>query len=182
MKFNEIPLYILIHSYSKYKVEESWSRSRSLFFFFMAESEPESTWSFLVESEPIISKHPEPSLFYTSDSAALFRWIWIFPVNLVTFEEFIFCASFVTSLANITRKLKIGKIWDMIFHSLQHIAHLLCRGAFVIWGFSRWSFCRRGFCRRGFWHAFITNTYGGGVGVIAVCTFWCENKQILNLA
>ena len=33
----------------------------------------------------------------------------------------------VTSLATITQKLKIGKIWYMIFYLFQYIAHLLCR-------------------------------------------------------
>ena len=28
---------------------------------------------------------------------------------------------------SITRKVKIGKIWIMIFHSIQHILHLLCK-------------------------------------------------------
>ena len=38
-----------------------------------------------------------------------------------------FLASLVTSWATISQKIKLGKIWNRIFHSFQHIAHLLCK-------------------------------------------------------
>ena len=54
--------------------------------------------------------------------------IRIFPVKLATSEEnLIFCTSFWTFWTAKTHKLKIGKIWDIIFHSFLHIAHLLCK-------------------------------------------------------
>ena len=57
-----------------------------------------------------------------------------FSVNLATSEDFS-CVSFVTSLAPISQKLEFGKIWDIIFNSFQHIAHLLCKdGHFWGWG------------------------------------------------
>ena len=56
------------------------------------------------------------------------RSILIFPENLAAFEEnLIFWAHFWTFWTPITRKLKIGKTWYMVFLSFQHIAHLLCK-------------------------------------------------------
>ena len=48
-----------------------------------------------------------------------------FSVNLATFEYLFFVAEWLPLWRPITEKLKIGKIWNMIFHSFQHIAHLL---------------------------------------------------------
>ena len=48
-----------------------------------------------------------------------------FPTNVGTI--YFFVAEWVALWRPITQKLKIGKIWYMIFHSIQHIPHPLCK-------------------------------------------------------
>ena len=40
---------------------------------------------------------------------------------------FFFVVEWLALWRSITQKLKIGRIWNIIFHSIQHIPHILCK-------------------------------------------------------
>ena len=59
----------------------------------------------------------------------------IFPAKNYAKPKKLFFVEWVALWWPITQKLKIGKFWNMIIHSIQHIPHLLCKdGYFWRWG------------------------------------------------